>query len=545
MSQLPRSLRRGGTPAIALLVAATLAACSASNPDDSAADDADDAADAGDATDIVIGVGGEPDSLNPVLGYAPDGSSRIFDGLVARDADLQLQPALALEVPEPSEDGLTYTVDLRDGVTFHDGEPLDAGDVAFTYNAIVDEATASGLSGDFAMLDEAEAIDEDTVEFRLNAPYAPFPQRLTVGIVPEHLLADVEDWTGAAFNTDPVGTGPFRFASWTPGESIVLEANEEYWDGAPAIDRVTFAMSEDDQARAARMAAGELDAAVLPPRLAEQFADDEGLEVQYRPSADYRGVMLPQRNPVTGDVAIRQALDLAVNREAMVEGVLAGAGEPAYGPISPAQDEFYDAGTERAHDPEAAEALLDEAGWVLGDDGVRAKDGQRAELTVMYPAGDTVREQLALAFADDARGIGLDASVDGLSWEAIEPRMSQDALVMGWGTPYDPDFITYQLFHSSFSEAGFFNPGAYENPAVDAALDAGRTETDPAARQEAYRQLQQEMADSPPWIFLTYLEHVYVVSDGWEGSDVVQVEPHDHGFVAGPWWNLEDWEPAA
>ena len=541
MSQFRPTVARVAVPAVAALAAATLAACAASDPD--AAGD-DGAADAGTDSEIVIGVGSEPDSLNPVLGYATDGSSRIFDGLVVRDADLQLQPALALEVPEPSDDGLTYAVDIRDDVTFHDGEPLDAADVAFTYNAVIDEATASGLSGDFVMLDEAVAVDDDTVEFRLNVPYAPFPQRLTLGIVPEHLLADVDDWPGAEFNREPVGTGPFRFVSWTAGESIVLEGNEDYWDGAPAIQRVTFAMSGDDQARATRMASGELDATVLPPRLAEQFVDDEGLEVQYRPSADYRGVMLPQRNPVTGDVAIRRALDLAVDREAMVEGVLAGAGEPAYGPISPAQTEFYEPATERAYDPEAAEALLDEAGWTVGDDGVREKDRQRAEFTIMYPAGDTVREQLALAFADNANSIGLDVSVDGPSWEAIEPRMSSDALVMGWGTPYDPDFITYQLFHSSFSEAGFFNPGAYESEAVDAALDAGRTETDPAAREAAYRQMQEEMAADPPWIFLTYLEHVYVVSEGWEGSDVVQVEPHDHGFVAGPWWNLEDWVPA-
>jgi peptide/nickel transport system substrate-binding protein len=116
---------------------------------------------------------------------------------------------------------------------------------------------------------------------------------------------------------------------------------------------------------------------------------------------------------------------------------------------------------------------------------------------------------------------------------------------MGWGTPYDPDFVTYQLFHSSYSESGFFNPGAYENPAVDAALDAGRAETDPQARRDAYLRLQEEMAADPPWIFLVYLDHVYVVPDGWQGSDVVQVEPHDHGFTAGPWWNVEDWVPAS
>lgn len=538
--------RRPELPLAATVAAVLLTACSVTSPDAPAAPDESRPGTGRDNdSEIVIGVGSEPDTLNPVLGYAPDGSSRIFDALLARDADLELQPALAVAVPKASADGLTYTVDVRDGVTFHDGEPLDAADVAFTYTSILDEEVASGLAGDFAMLDEVVAVDTDTVEFRLSAPYAPFTQRLTVGIVPEHLLSDVEDWTAAGFNRAPVGTGPYRLASWTSGESIVLESNADYWDGAPEITRITFALTDDDQARAARMASGELDAAVLPPRLAEQFADDDGLEVQRRPSADYRGVMLPQRNPVTGDIDIRRALDLAVDRDAMVDGVLDGAGSPAYGPISPFQEGFYDTGSERAFDPAAAADLLDEAGWTPGEDGVRSKDGQRAELTLMYPAGDTLREQLALAVADNAAEVGIEVTVDGLSWEAIEPRMSNDALVMGWGTPYDPDFITYQLFHSSFSEAGFFNPGAYQNPAVDADLDQGRAATDPDERVAAYRQLQADMAANPPWIFLTYLEHVYVVPQGWEGSDVVQVEPHDHGFVAGPWWNIEDWTRSA
>lgn len=519
-----------------------LVGCSAADPD--APTDGSSAAADG-SSGIVIGVGAEPDHLNPVLGYAADGSSRIFDGLLEREADLSLSPALSTEVPEPSDDGLTYTVTIREDVVFHDGEPLTADDVVFTYETVLDESVASALAGDLEALSEVVALDDTTVQFRLSEPYVPFPERLTLGIVPEHVLAGTTDWDGVAFNREPVGSGPYRLVSWTAGDSIVLEANPEYWDGVPEVTPVTFATSGDDQARVARMSAGELDAAVLPARLAEQFQGTDGLQVQRRPSADYRGIMLPQEHPVSGDLAIRQALDLAVDREAMVEGVLAGAGEAAYGPVAPALDDFYDASVERAHDPAAAEDLLEQAGWEVGEDGVRSRDGVRAEMTVMYPAGDTVREQLALAVATDARAVGVDVAVDGLSWEAIEPRMGTDALVMGFGTPYDPDFVSYQLFHSSYAGQGFFNPGSYDNPAVDQALDDGRTAVQDAERQDAYARLQSELAADPPWLFLTYLEHVYVVSDGWQGSDVVQVEPHDHGFTAGPWWNIQDWSAGA
>ncbi len=521
-----------------VLTAALVAGCSATDPD---APTGGSSAAAGGSEGIVIGVGSEPDHLNPVLGYAPDGASRVFDSLLVREADLSLAPSLATSVPEPSDDGLTYTVELRDDVVFHDGEPLTADDVVFTYETVLDPSVASPLAGDLEALAEVVALDDTTVEFRLEQPYVPFPERLTLGVVPEHVLAGTTDWDGVAFNREPVGSGPYRLVSWTAGDSIVLEANADYWDGAPEVTPVTFATTGDDQARAARMSAGELDAAVLPARLAEQFEDVEGLQVQRRATADYRGIMLPQEHPVTGDLAVRQALDLAVDREAMVDGVLAGAGEPAYGPVAPSLADFYEPTAERTHDPAAAEQLLTDAGWVLGEDDVRSRDGVRAELTVMYPAGDTVREQLALAVATDARAVGVDVTVDGLSWEAIEPRMGTDALVMGFGSPYDPDFVSYQLFHSSYAGQGFFNPGSYDNPAVDQALDDGRTAVEGAARQEAYSRLQTELAADPPWLFLTYLEHVYVVSDGWSGSDVEQVEPHDHGFNAGPWWNLQDW----
>jgi peptide/nickel transport system substrate-binding protein len=493
---------------------------------------------------IVIGVGQEPDSLSPILGYSKDGASKVFDGLLAHDRDLKLQPALARELPEVSADGLTYTFRLREGVNFSDGKPLTSADVAFTYRTILDPSVDTTVRSDLAALDRVDAPDPRTVVFTLKYPYAPFPQRTTLGIVPEHALGGVKGaaLTTDGFNRNPIGSGPYTVDTWRSGEKLVLKANPTYWGGVPAIKQVTFAFILDDNTRATRMAAGDLDAAALPPKLAERFRNDKARTTYKESTADYRGVMLPTGNPVTGDLAIRKALDLAVDRDAMVRGILNGDGEPAFGPVAPSSPLYA---RELAHpaDPVAAARLLDDAGWTKGDGGIRAKNGTSAKFTLLYPSGDALRKDLALAYVSDAKKLGIDISLEGLTWDAIEPRMRADALLMGQGAPYDPDFVSYETFHSSLAGQAFNNPGYYKNAKVDGLLDKGRRIRDEAGRARVYGDLQRELAADPAWTFLTYLKHVYVVDNDWSGIGG-QVEPHPHDLV-GPWWNIEKWVPVA
>lgn len=515
--------------ALAVAVLGLLAACSA--PVDAPAED----------DTFVIGLSSEFDTLNPVLGHAPDGGSPLFDGLISRAADLSLRPALAREVPEV--DGTTVTFRLREGVTFHDGTPLTSEDVAFTYNAVLDPANNSTIRGDYAAIEKVEAPDPQTVVFHLKHPYAPILQRATLGIVPKRLL-EGQRLDAAAFNTRPVGTGPYRFVSWTPGDKIVLEANESYWGGAPEIKRLVLAFVPDDNARATRMAAGELDATVLPPKAAARFENQSGLHVHKVPSADYRGVMFPMKQPVTGDAAIRKALNLAIDRAAMVNGILAGAGEPAFGPIAPGTPWHNPAVTGSATpDREAAVRILEEAGWKAGPDGIRVKDGTPARFTLMYPAGDSLRKELALAVASDARRIGIDVRLAGLDWDAIEPRMAKDALIMGYGSPYDPDYVNYELFHSSYAGQGFFNPGHFSDPRVDELLEHGRATADEKERKHVYDEFQQRVHDQAPWAYLVYLKHVYVIRGEWTGIEPA-VEAHEHA-TGGLFRNIHQWKRAA
>ena len=484
----------------------------------------------------------EPKHLNPILGFARDGASKIFDGLVSRDAALTPVPALAAELPTPSADGLSYTVTLREGVTFHDGTPLTSKDVAFTYRTLLDPATTTTVASHFAMIKSVETPDERTVVFRLHYPYAAFPERVTLGIVPEHAFAGLPV-DKAAFNQSPIGTGPFKLAEWRRGDRLVLAANETYWGGAPAIKKVTFLFLGDDNARVARLSSGEIDGGILPPRLAKGTAERAGFRLHDLPSADFRAVSLPMENPVVADQTIRRALRVATNRQAMVDALLMGHGEPAHGALHPTHP-WYEKSIEAAHDPEAAKTLLEEAGWRAGPDGIRVKDGSQARFTLLYSATDTLGRELALAFASDAKAVGIQLDLEGKTWDAIQPRLAHDAVVRGGGSPYDPDFHIYGMYHSSVAGKGWLNSGRWRNAETDALLDQGRASADPAVREQAYRELQRQQADDPALIHLVYLRHVYVLRDAWDGLET-QVEPHDLGPLHGPWWNLERWRPKA
>ncbi|MEV7085832.1 ABC transporter substrate-binding protein [Streptomyces sp. NPDC093085] len=517
--------------AVAAAVVSSVAACSAPGGGSGGGTSGDSA---------VIGVASEPDTLSPLLGYGKDGNSKIFDGLLARDADLKLIPALAKALPEVGDDGLTYTYTLREGVEFSDGEPLTSADVLFTYETVLDAKTNNTARSELDAIKEVRADGDDKVVFTLKYPYSPFASRTVLPVVPEHVAGDQDPNTGS-FNTEPIGTGPYVLSAWSKGEKLTFKANPDYWGGAPEVKTLTMAIIEDDDVRATRLRSGDLDGAVLPPNLAATFKNDADRKTYDAESRDFRAVTLPTGNKVTGDQAIRQALDVAVDREAMVDKILDGAGHPAYGPL-PVDDPWFAKGIEREQSLARARQILEQAGWQTGEGGIRAKDGRRAAFTLLYPSGDKVRQDHALAYASDAKKAGIEVKAESATWEVIEPRMKDDAVLAGGGSTGDPDFGLYTLLHSSLAGNGFNNMGHYDNPAVDEALGTGRRSQDEATRKTAYDMVQRELVKNPGTTFLTHIDHLYVLADRWTGL-TTQLEPHEHGFASGPWWNLEDWQP--
>ncbi|MFD8291378.1 ABC transporter substrate-binding protein [Streptomyces lavendulae] len=492
------------------------------------------------ADSAVVGIATEPETLSPLLGYGKDGNSKIFDGLLTHDADMKLRPALAEALPEVSADGRTYTYRLRQGVKFSDGEPFTAADVEFTYRTILDPATNNASKSELDAIESVTAQGPDRVVFTLKYPYAPFAERTVLPIAPQH-VAGKQDVNAGGFGTRPVGTGPYVLTGWSKGEKISFRANPSYWGGEPAVKKFTMAVIKDDDVRATRLRSGELDAAVLPPNLARGFAGDRTRRTFAAKTFDYRNVTLPTHHPVTGDPAVRRALDIAVDRATMVDKLLDGAGKAAYGPV-PTDSPWFTPGTERAYDLDRAKRILDDAGWKPGEDGVRVKDGVRASFPLWYTTGDKIRQDHALAFASDVRKAGVEVTTEAGTWEVIEPRMKTDAVLAGGGSPADPDFDQYLLLTSSLAGDGFNNMARYDNPVVDRALTDARRSGDPAVRKAAYDTVQRELAGNPGYVFLTHIDHLYVVNDRWDGPGT-QVEPHDHGLGSGPWWNVEHWKP--
>ncbi|MFC8380636.1 ABC transporter substrate-binding protein [Nocardia sp. NPDC057272] len=504
------------------------------------------APDSGSTDSLVLADAYELGGYNPVAGYGAAGEAKVYDGLLRLTGGTGMpgfEPALATALPTPDADATVWTAPLRPGVRFSDGSAFDAADVVGTYRAILDPASASEVRSSFSMIDRVEAVDPLTVRFTLRHPYAAFPAKLLIGIVPSEAVATPGPATESPLNTAPIGTGPYRLTALEPTRAV-FEANDSYWGGAPSVKRLTVLYVPDDNTRAQRMGGGELDGTSLPPLLAATF--EPRMSVQANTSADWRGVSMPERDPVAGDPAVRLALNYAVDRQAMIDNILGGYGRPAYTPFAEVYGESHNPAVAFAFDRTRAETILAGARWRTGADGVRAKDGVRARFTVMYNSTDTLRRDLALAFASDARRVGIEVDLEALSWDRIEPRIAQTGILLGGGSePYDPDTQAYNTLHSPLLDpsAGspYDNASRHADPAIDAQLDTARRSVDPAVRAAAYREVQSRYAQDPSHVFLVHLDHTYVVKDSsWTMSGPI-LEPHAHGVTWGPWWSLQTW----
>ncbi|WP_286166768.1 ABC transporter substrate-binding protein [Arthrobacter sp. AQ5-05] len=493
-----------------------------------------------------------PETLNPLAGFDNNGTGKINESLYtltgSSDRLPQITPLLAAGEPTVSADARTWTVPLRQDARFSDGTTFDAADVVASYEAIMDPASASPIFGTLSNVLDVKALDPHTVEFTLRESQVSFKTAMLIGVAPSEAIAPGQRVEESSLNREPVGTGPYVVDSIGPSR-LVLVANPEYRDGEAALKRVIYEAAPDDNARAQRMLAGEFDGTVLPPRLAATFAANPEFEQVTATSADWRGLSLPAGNPLTSDPKVRLALNLAVDRQALVDGVLAGAGRPAHTFVPAEYGDAFDPAAVFAHDPQRATQLLDEAGWVLGDDSMRAKDGIPAAFTLMYNPGDVLRRDLSLAFSAQMKQLGIDVPVEAATFETAEPRAGTDAIMLGGGdTPYDVDTQLYKMLHSSYPATGAYydNPSRFADPAMDRALETGRTTLDEAKRAAAYREVARLYVTEPSMVLLAFIDHTYIqrtsVSEAWAGTGTL-LEPHDHGTAWGPWVKIGQWVP--
>ncbi|PIC63797.1 peptide ABC transporter substrate-binding protein [Sporosarcina sp. P13] len=483
---------------------------------------------------LIYGMNSEIEKINPVLDESQEIDTLLFRGLTKPNAENEVTPDLA-ESWKVSDDQLTYLFALRQDATWQDGEPVTARDVKFTFDQIRNPKTNTPISGEFNEIASVEVIGDYEIEMTLHRPFPPLLDKLKVGIVPEHLLQG-EDLNTTEFNQNPVGNGPFKLKKWDADHTIILERNEGYYGTAPKLDEVVFKSVPDANTRILQLKTGEIDLALVEPNQLASSKKGDPYSVHEIPTADYRAVMYNFDLPLFQDKRIRQAMNYAVNRDELVKGILAGKGEAAYGPLQKSW-----AGTSKTegytYNPQKAEQLLAEAGWVKDQQGVLTKDGQRFEFELVSPIQDTVRVALANVVSEQLKPFGIVAKPKPVDQHAIKYD-GEEALIIGWGSEFDPDDHTYRLFHSDEIGDGQYNFGSYQNTKVDELLLKARTTVNQDERKAYYHQFQDELTTDPPYNFLVYLQALYGVNENVSGISMRTLGHHGFGVL----WNIEEWD---
>ena len=493
---------------------------------------------------LILAIKGEPEEgYDPILGWGRYGNPLFQSTLLKRDEQLNIVPSLATS-HTLSGDGLRWDIEIRKDARFSDSTPLTAEDVAFTFAT----AKNSGSKVDLAHLARVEMTGTYSLSLHLDRPDSTFINRLiTLGIVPKHAY-------DANYGRHPIGSGPYMLEEWTEGQQMVAVVNPHYFGTAPFFKRIVFLFTDEDTSYAAAMA-GKVHMIVVPQSLANQ--EIPGMALKAVKSVDNRGLMFPTipdrgqttaegmpiGNTVTADPAIRKAINLAIDRQQLVDGILEGYGRPAFGVCDGLP---WDNPDNRIQDNDLAGAisLLEEAGWQDSDgDGIREKDGLRAEFTIVYPASRSVRQYLALASADMLKKIGIKANVQGMSdFAEIRKVMHRDVIVFGWGA-HDPIEL-YHLYSSKHAGIGYNNTGFYANPEVDSnlerALAAGSFDESLPFWQAAQWNgtTGVNARGDAAWAWLVNLDHTYFV-DSRLDIGKSQVEPHGHGWPITA--NIESW----
>jgi peptide/nickel transport system substrate-binding protein len=493
--------------------------------------------------DMVIGLSGDATSLNPVI--ATDGISYtvewpIFDSLLELDASLNVRPLLA-ESWEVSKDGLTYTFKLRKGVTWHDGKPFTARDVAFTFYSVLDpkvttphRAYFDALAGfpELTAKENAkkpeelavrpiEVVDDHTVRFRLRYPSGSFLAVLVnprAGIVPEHLLKGA-DLNTAEFNRKPVGTGPFKFVEWRRGERIVMEANDRYHAGRPALNRLIFRIIPDAVVLLQELRAGGVDFIENPP-LTEmaRLKQTAGLRVLVADNTSYTYFGWRQDVAPFTDLRVRRALNHAIDVPSIVKEVLQGYAAIATGQFPPSSWAFDASVKPYAYDPNLAKSLLAEAGFKPGPDGVLVRDGKRFSFSIRHDQANQSVKDTAVIIQEYLKRVGVEATLEPLDWPTFVKKLFAsdfEGIVVAWTNHHDPDPFAYTIWHSSQWKGRNF--AHYKNPRVDELLEQARRTNVVAERKKAYGEFSKVLMEDAPYTFLYFQQQVYVTRQGYEG----------------------------
>ncbi len=492
-----------------------------------------------------VGHGFWEGSLDPVKGGCAYGFDFINNGLVRVNANSEYEGDLA-ESWEVSQDSLVYTYQLKRNIQFHDGSDFTAEDVVFTYQAVM-EHQGQNDKIDLSKVEKVEALDEYTVKFTLKEPFSPFLDcSAQLGIVPS------DNYQSTRYDQLPVGTGPWKVIQYDTKQQLILEANQEYFEGAPEIRRVTF-VDMDQEAAFSNAQSGQLDMVMVQPSYAAEIV--EGMHIEKLETMDVRNISLPCREPgmitneeggtevignaVTSDLAVRKALSIGVDRRQVIEDAFHGVGKPAKGWT----DNLIWGNTKDYPDSQTIEAknLLEKAGWKDTDgDGIREKNGVKCAFEVYTPSDEQDRYLLAAAVAENVRKLGILIEVKQTTWDEITKKAYSQGVVWGYGQ-YSPMVIDSLFWSGHFTRQAYSNTNGYENIQVDKQIQHAISANNQKDAVAAWKKVQSLYAKDYPYLFLVNMEHCYFVSDKLDISPATQI-PHPHGHGIPVICNMKDWK---
>jgi peptide/nickel transport system substrate-binding protein len=456
-----------------------------------------------DPNTLVMIIESSPTDLDPRVGI--DGQSEridelLFDALLTRDEHFNVQPGLAerWEIPDP----LTYIFHLHRGVKFHDGRPLTSRDVKWTFDSLLQGKIRSTKTASYRFVGRIDAPDDSTVVFHLKEPYASLLWNLSegaIGIVPDGMLGEI--------TRTPVGSGPFKFVSSEQDKEVILERNDQYWGTKARLAHVRFAVVPDPTTRALELRKGSADVAInaLTADTVVALANEPNLQVERGPGTILSYIGFNLRDPLLGDVRVRQAIACAIDRGPLLQYIWRGSAQPASS-ILPIQSWAYAPGvTGFTYDPEKAKKILDAAGY-------RLRNGVRFHLTMKTSTEESTR-LLAAVLQQQLRDVGIELDIRTFESATFMADVMSGAFQfysLRWiGSNEDPDIFD-TVFHShSFPPAGR-NRGFYSNPRVDSLIDQASREPDQNARKKLYADVQEILAQDVPSINLWYYDNVLV-----------------------------------
>ena len=468
------------------------------------------------------------------LGY-PSGyevAYALYDRLVTFDSELNLVPQLATDW-ETSEDGLTWTFNLRNDVTFHDGTPFNAEAVRFNIERMMDPEINTTNRPLWDPIGGVKVLDEYTVTITTTEPYAMLLNTLAHGsgavVSPSAVEANGSD----SMTTNPVGAGPYRLESFNPGQEVVLTAFDDYWGGRPAVDRLVFRYVPEASTRLSALRAGSVDVVdAIPPQLASTLENDPEITIIAKPGLRPMGFAIMSEHPPLDDVRVRQALNYAVPREAIANGIFRGYAQAADSPLA-----FNTFGHRSIggyeHDPEHARQLLEEAGWTDTDgDGVLDKDGEPLQLTMytpegLFPADVEVAEVTARSLQESGINVEIVKLESGGYWDYLRYPLAEipwDLAMFGFN-PSNAD----GAYHLDSLFTGNPDPNAapiawnitrYDNPTVNDLIGRAKTTIDPEQRAELLGQAQEPIWNDAPYIWLQVNEAIVATRSDVQGVEV-------------------------